>query len=156
MIERDGDIFNTDAAYIGHGVNTQGVMGAGIAKEFRSRFYRNYNVYRQACIKGTLTPGGFLVVPERRDDGSLALITNLASQEQPGPDASYKWLLSSLWGWAEQASAPNRLHLYGGRIAIPEIGCGIGGLEWAKVYRVLRVVEYAFPEIEFEVWHYAG
>lgn len=152
MIEKNGDLFDTKASYIGHGVNCCGVMGAGIAKTFRERFPNNYKNYQAACNNGRLTPGGFMVVPEKFD-GRIYLITNLASQEKPGADADYKWLFSSLWSWAEQASEPNRLRLYGGIIAIPEIGCGIGGLEWLNVKRIIQVVEDCWP-VEFEVWHY--
>lgn len=156
MIERTGDLFDSDAVYLGHGVNTCGVMGAGIAKTFREKFPHNYKNYRAACLSGRLSPGGFMVVPERNDSGSLVLVTNFASQEKPGADADYKWLFSSLWEWAEKASEPNRLRLYGGTIAVPEIGCGIGGLEWSNVKRIYKAIEDFFPNIVFEVWHYAN
>lgn len=155
MIEKHGDLFDTDAAYIGHGVNTQGMMGAGIAKTFRDQFHRNYAVYKRACIEDTLKPGGFLVVPEKDWDCHLRLIVNFATQEQPGPDATYEWVMASFLAFAKQASEPNRLRLYGNRIAIPEIGCGIGGLEWSVVELIIRAIEAVYP-IEFEVWHYVG
>lgn len=157
MIEQTGDLFDSAAAYLGHGVNCSGVMGAGIAKTFREKFPNNYRNYKAACESGRLQPGGFMVVPEKPEGSKrLNLVTNLASQNKPGMDASYQWLFSSLWSWAEQASQPNRLRLYGGIIAVPEIGCGIGGLEWPNVKRIMKVVEDCFPDIEFEVWHYAG
>ncbi len=156
MQEHKGNLFDSAAAYLGHGVNTCGVMGAGIAKTFREKYPHNYTNYKAACESGRLQPGGFMVVPERTDSGRLVLITNLASQEKPGADASYKWLFSSLWSWAEQASEPNRLRLYGGIMAIPEIGCGIGGLEWPKVKRILKTIEDCHEDIGFEVWHYEG
>lgn len=155
MIECHGDLFDSDTAYIGHGVNVCGVMGAGIAKTFREKYPHNYKNYKAACEAGRLVPGGFMVVPEKRHDNPLLLITNFATQEKPGADASYNWLFSALNSWAERASEPNRLRLYGGRIAIPEIGCGIGGLEWYKVSKIIETVEILHPEIEFEVWHYA-
>ena len=155
MIEKNGDLFESKASYLGHGVNCCGVMGAGIAKAFREAFPNNYRNYKAACESGRLTPGGFMVVPEKMNGGgSIRLVTNLASQEKPGADADYKWLFSSLWSWAEQASEPNRLRLYGGIIAIPEIGCGIGGLEWPVVKRIIQVVEDCHTDIEFEIWHY--
>lgn len=156
MIEKTGNLFDSDAPYLAHGVNTEGVMGAGIAKTFRGNFPRNYEVYRRQCIQGQLSPGGVLVFPEKDMGGNIRLIVNLASQQRPGPDAQYHWLLESLMSFAKQAMEANRYRLYGGRVAIPEIGCGIGGLEWPKVYRTLRVIEYAYTGIEFEVWHYAG
>lgn len=153
MIEKYGDLFDTDAYYIGHGVNTQGVMGAGIAKIFRDKFPHNYSVYKRACDFNTLRPGGHLVVPELEGD-QVRLVVNFASQEQPGPDAEYAWLFDSLYSFANNASELGRLRRYGGRVAIPEIGCGIGGLKWDKVKKIIEVVEMVYPLIEFEVWHY--
>lgn len=154
MIEKYGDIFDSDASYIGHGVNCCGVMGAGIAKQFRERFPHNYNNYRAVCQSGSLTPGNFMVVPEQRENGATVLVVNFASQEKPGADASYEWLFSSLYRFAVKASREITLNLYGHRVAIPEIGCGIGGLDFNLAAKVIQLVEELVPSIEFEVWHY--
>jgi hypothetical protein len=37
-------------------------------------------------------------------------------------------------------------------LAIPQIGCGIGGLEWSKVETLLKSVEILNPGFQFEVW----
>lgn len=153
MIDKYGDLFDTDAGYIGHGVNTQGLMGAGIAKTFRDKFPHNYAVYKRACIQDTLKPGESLSVFEEK---GARIVVNFASQEQPGPDASYEWVLNSFLDFAKKASSPYRLRVHGGRIAIPEIGCGIGGLEWPIVELIIEAIEAAYPDIEFEVWHYVG
>lgn len=156
MIENNGDLFTSGATYLGHGVNTCGVMGAGIAKQFKQLFPNNYTNYQAACNGGNLVPGGFMVCPELDSENRTRLITNFASQAKPGADADYRWLFSSLWSWAERASEPARLRLYGGIIAVPEIGCGIGGLEWDTAKRIYQVIEDCHPGIEFEVWHYEG
>lgn len=150
MIERNGDIFTTDATYIGHGVNCMGLMGAGIAKTVREKFPKTYAEYNQLCKDGHLKPGGYFAYPENDK-----VIVNLASQNKPGADASYGWLFSSLYGFAGLASQSERLERNGNLIALPEIGCGIGGLEWDTVVKVLEAIEAIYPEIEFEVWHYA-
>jgi O-acetyl-ADP-ribose deacetylase (regulator of RNase III) len=153
MISLTGDLFNTDAPYIGHGVNCQGVMGAGIAKTFREKFPNNYKVYKEWCDNGTLRPGGFLLVPEELD-GQTRLIVNIASQFMPGADATYENIALAFWKFSQDASRPDRLKRFGNRIAIPEIGCGIGGLEWSKVHAIIHATEIVFPEVEYETWHY--
>lgn len=156
MIHKTGNLFDSDAVYLGHGVNCKGMMGAGIAAEFRRRFPHNYECYKTYCSAYALVPGDYLAIP----DGSGAeetysnVIVNFASQNTPGPDATYDWLFSSLRRWAEDASRPDRLERNGNIIAIPEIGCGIGGLEWPLVEFIIECVENMYPEIEFEVWHY--
>jgi O-acetyl-ADP-ribose deacetylase (regulator of RNase III) len=153
MIERNGDLFTTTAKVIGHGVNCKGLMGAGIAKTFREKFPANYRYYNMVChaATGNLQPGGYVLYHE---DGKM--IFNFASQNDPGADASYHWLFSSLFlGAARLNDRKSDLADYGNVIAIPEIGCGIGGLEWYPTRRVIRAVEACVPGIEFEVWHYA-
>jgi O-acetyl-ADP-ribose deacetylase (regulator of RNase III) len=155
MIEKNGDLFTTDAGYIGHGVNCFGKMGSGIAVQFRNRFRRNYTEYVRACERKSLNPGdAFLRVDMDVVTARRFVVVNLASQFRPGPDATYLHLFQSLENWAKQARLPHRIESFGNVLAIPEIGCGIGGLEWDKAKTVIQAVEYIYPEIEFEVWHY--
>lgn len=157
MIEKNGNLFDTDANYIGHGVNTMGLMGAGIAKTFRELFPYNYGVYKRACVMDMLKPGEFLVVPDKMNgSGDRKLIVNFASQEQPGADATYQRLFNSLSTFAQEAALIHRVERFGNKVAIPEIGCGIGGLKWESVAAIIETVELITPEIEFEVWHYGG
>lgn len=153
MIEKYGDLFDSDAYYLGHGVNTCGLMGAGIAKTFRDKFPLNYVNYVDACKEDRLRPGGFLAHSENFN-GDPRVIVNFATQYRPGPRAQYDWLFDSIRAWADAASVPRRLTRFGGCIAIPEIGCGIGGLEWPIVQMHLEVIESMYSDIEFEVWHY--
>src|SRR6478735_7767242 len=127
MIERNGSIWETDAKIIGHGVNTQGLMGAGIAVQFKDKFPDNYHFYRDQCTAGHLKPGDFAGYLENEK-----IIMNFASQRNPGKDARYDWLFNSLFaGAAMWSNASEDLKgKYGTVIAIPEIGCGIGGLKW--------------------------
>ena len=64
MLEsRTGNILDDDAAALINTVNTVGVMGKGIALQFRQAFPENYEIYRRACAKGEVQPGRMLVVP---------------------------------------------------------------------------------------------
>jgi len=144
MIERNGDVFDTDCAYIGHGVNTEGVMGAGIAKTVRARFPNVYKEYLHYCREGLLVPGGTLCVSENG-----RFIVNMATQRLRGRDARYEHVFAAAYESAKY------IKMYGGgRMAIPEIGCGIGGLQWPKVKVILECIEQLVPGFEFEVWHY--
>lgn len=143
MIKRKGSLFDTDARAIGHGVNTQGVMGSGIAVEFKNRFPKNFTAYRNACVTGLFRPGEAFVFPE----GST-VVANIASQEKTGKSAKYSYLLT-----ATVDAALSLKDYYGiDTLAIPLIGCGIGGLEWPAVEYILRAVEIIVPNFEFEVW----
>lgn len=142
MIKRKGDLFTTELDVIGHGVNTVGVMGAGVAKIVRDKFPETYKLYVDDCNKGFLLPG--TAIPGNPENGKV--IFNIASQELPGKDASYSWLAQAV-EFAVQTCKSCDVH----SMAMPQIGCGIGGLEWEKVEKILLALEndYCF---EFEVW----
>ena len=152
MIKRKGNLFDTTATAIGHGVNCDGVMGAGIALEFRTRFKWNYETYRKACIGQQLVPGTALIVNDTdvtKDDYLEYTIANLATQGRPGKDARYDAVFSSALSAAGRLKEMNEPVL-----ALPMIGAGIGGLEWSKVETLLHAVEVLVPDFQFEVWKY--
>lgn len=152
MIERNGDVFTTEATYIGHGVNCKGIMGAGIAKTIREKFPLVYECYRLDCFNRPeyFRPGSFSVYAENGKN-----IVNLVTQDRPGPNANYIWVFDSLYRFSFNARKSGKIEKYGNVCAIPEIGCGIGGLEWPVVKKIIEAVESAVPEIEYEVWHWA-
>ena len=144
MIKRKGDLFSTDARAIGHGVNCQGVMGAGIAKVFKDKFPDNYVNYKRHCELSTLVPGDVYVFERWGRDPH---IFNIASQGAPGRHARYDWLFNGSLKAAQKA-----VRLDADVIAIPQIGCGIGGLEWDKVETLLLAIEVLVPDFQWEVW----
>lgn len=153
MIERKGDLFTTDAKILGHGVNVRGVMGAGIAKAFKEKYPLNYEGYKLACDTGRLYAGRAYLNAQEPD----VLIANFASQDDPGPFAQYDWLFTSLHhGLSIVDHHLNHIQSrYGNVIALPHIGCGIGGLKWGPVSHIIEAVEECFEHRwKFEVWDY--
>lgn len=142
MIIKHGDMFTTDAEAIGHGVNTHGIMGAGVAARVRAVHPRTFMLYQTACNEGTLQPGGCLVT---RDAGIF--VFNMATQQRPGPNAQLH-----LVKMATDVAIRQAQHLNIGRIAIPQIGCGIGGLQWPDVHEALADSEWG--GFQWEVWIY--
>lgn len=121
---RKGDLFAPENLIIGHGVNTVGVMGAGIAKTFHKLFPDNFLVYQDVCKNKLFKPGMVLVVEEKG-----RVIANIASQDYPGPCARTEWIREGLV----------KFHNLGyTNITLPWIGCGIGGLQRADVAKVLE------------------
>lgn len=141
LIEKQGDLFTTTAPAIAHGVNTHGVMGAGVAKLIRARYEHVYDGYRSACLHGHLLPGGLDV-----EDGGDVYIYNIASQDKPGPNARLDWLTTGVRAALTHADKHD-LDV----IAMPRIGCGIGGLDWDDVKPVLEAAAAEFF-CDIEVW----
>jgi O-acetyl-ADP-ribose deacetylase (regulator of RNase III) len=62
MIElTSGDIFEADAEAFVNTVNSVGVMGKGVALQFKQRFPENFEEYKRACSDGTVVPGRMMV-----------------------------------------------------------------------------------------------
>ena len=152
MIKRKGDVFSTDAFWIGHGCNVDGVMGAGVARTVRDNYPIVYEAYRKRCMSNDLVPGDAFSIYE---NGKI--IVNLMTQDRPGPNARYDWIFKSTLRAAAKIMSPNSHWQSMPKVmALPMIGAGIGGLDWDKVETLLRAVEILTPGFEFEVWKYEG
>jgi O-acetyl-ADP-ribose deacetylase (regulator of RNase III) len=142
LIHKTGDMFTTDARAIGHGVNIAGVMGHGIAVQFRNRFPEMHQAYKIACKRGLLEPGKTMIWPHTDD----LFVYNIASQDQPGRNARLDWLEEGVEAALQHADAKGIE-----KIALPRIGAGIGGLNWDEVAgALLRLAEE--HKCDIEVW----
>lgn len=138
-----GDIFTSTAPAVGHGVNTHGLMGAGIAAVIRRKYPSVYQEYHKHCKSPGLKPGTML--PLLGEDGRW--VFNIASQDRPGPHARLTWLESGVeeaFRFCEENEIP--------AFAIPRIGAGIGGLEWEDVRSTLVELSDLHPEVMLQVW----
>lgn len=149
LIEKQGDMFTTDAYVIGHGVNTQGAMGAGVAAVVREKFPTVYGYYREQYERGELRVGsahGYLTAWPGTNRG--VWVFNLATQGLPGPRARTSWIAESL-RWTLQRS----YEMGASKVALPRLGCGIGGLDWeTQVKPIFEVMAMAYPDQTIEVW----
>ena len=148
-----GNLFDGNERAFAHGCNCHGVMGAGFAKQVKSRFPTAYREYRRAHGNGQFYPGVAQPVACFEGDsedysnavGEMTLVYNLATQNFPGANAK-------LW-MVEQAFKNMKIHMGftgNSRVAIPKIASDIGGLEWSDVEDVIRQV-MCFPTNEFTV-----
>lgn len=131
-----GDLFTSTTGAIGHGVNCKGAMGAGIARLFRQKFPKMYEEYRRLCTNELIEPGDCF---SWWDEQKQSWVYNLASQKNLGADARLEWFEEAAF------NALSHADLHGiEEVAIPQIGCGIGGLEWEDVEPMLKTVEVSF------------
>lgn len=150
LTHHEGDIWTTTALAIGQGVNVRGVMGAGIAAQFSTKFPDMYQEYKRLCDTNTLVPGELHVwpVPRSSPDQAQRYVFNLASQINPGANASYRLILKSAQRALQNASAMGI-----DAVALPRIGSGIGGLDEAKVEGILEAVAQSY-KADIELWTY--
>lgn len=139
----EGDLFACGIPAIAHGCNCQGIMGAGIAAQFRQRWPGMYESYRRRCIKGEFIPGD--VMPWKHREG---VVFNLATQPDPGPSAR-PWMITAAVG----RMITEARHDHGIRvIAMPMIGCGLGGLEPGQLHAALAPYEDAPVSLIIVAW----
>lgn len=128
-----GNLLDACERVIAHGCNTRGVMGAGIAGQIAKRWplVRETNKDSLCLSQHGFRAGACQPVwlpPYMRQGTTPECVVNLATQIDPGPCARLHFVRLAFANMAEWCAIEG-VH----RVAIPQIGCGIGGLQWADV-----------------------
>lgn len=148
VVHLEGNIFTTTQPAIGHGVNTRGFMGSGIAKTVRELYPSVYLGYREMCRYPGLFGGEHLPLEAMEYEGDdERWILNIASQEAEGRNAKYTFLETALERAFEWVSAREFAGL-----ALPKIGAGIGGLEWNDALAIIENRASHYPDLTVEIW----
>lgn len=122
-----GDLLSADTEALVNTVNTVGVMGKGIALQFKENFPSNFHEYVKACKNKELEVGKLLVVRDRAIDRERIII-NFPTKKDWKHKSKIEYIDSGL-----QELARVIRHANIKSIAIPPLGCGNGGLDWDDV-----------------------
>ncbi|WP_233268919.1 type II toxin-antitoxin system antitoxin DNA ADP-ribosyl glycohydrolase DarG [Mucilaginibacter lacusdianchii] len=123
-----GDLLKANAQALVNTVNTVGVMGKGIALQFKEAFPHNNKVYVEACKRKELAPGKLLAVWDHNLLYGKKLIINFPTKVHWRHPSRYEYItqgLDALKELIQQESIQS--------IAIPPLGAGNGGLDWNEV-----------------------
>lgn len=132
LISRPDSIFDSPATAWVNAVNCVGVMGKGLALEFRVRFPEMFTSYRAACARGELAPGA-LHVFEAASGHHPRYIVNFPTKRH-WRDVSRLGDIRTGLNILRAEIAQRKIT----SIAIPALGCGLGGLSWAPVFRLIE------------------
>lgn len=141
-----GNIFDTKAQVIAHGVNCQGVFNAGLAKQIRLKYPAAFNAYRIKHVKENWLLGQIQVVQVEQ----ARYIANMATQIEYGTDKqqvnyyAVKTCLEKLFEFCSKKELTS--------VAIPKIGCGLGGGDWKEVHTILVDLSKEWETIDLQVW----
>ena len=127
-------------------VNTVGVMGKGIALQFKEEFPKNFAIYAKACRSGELLPGKLLITKELNRAGEEKTIVNFPTKLHWRNPSKYEYINEGL---AELVKAISEYNIRS--IAIPPLGCGNGGLDWNIVK---GMIEEALKDIDIDICIY--
>ena len=128
-----GNILESEADALVNTVNTQGVMGKGIALQFKNAFPYNYKVYKDVCKVGGLVPGKLLIVKDRNLLGGEKWIINFPTKTSWRKPSEYEYIEKGLDELVKQLPDLNV-----SSIALPPLGSGNGGLNWNNVKQIIN------------------
>ncbi len=133
MIEfKIGNLLESDAQALVNTVNTDGIMGKGIALQFKNQFPTNYKEYKKACKNGDLDIGKLFVYEEETLLNGKKTIINFPTKTTWRKPSEYSYIELGLKNLIEIIQLRNIES-----IAIPPLGAGNGGLDWHVIKQML-------------------
>jgi O-acetyl-ADP-ribose deacetylase (regulator of RNase III) len=151
MIEyKTGNILTEDAEAITNTVNCVGVMGRGIALQFRKAFPENFKAYAAACKREEVQPGRMFIY----DMGGLTnprYIVNFPTKRHWRGKSRMEDIESGLVALAGEIRERG-IH----SIAIPPLGSGLGGLEWTEVRQCIERALAGMDDVRIIVFEPKG
>ncbi len=139
--ERIGDLFEADVDALVNAVNCVGVMGKGLALAFKQRYPDNFETYRLACGAGQVQPGQLFTFR------SSCWIINFPTKRHWRDPSQLEDIRSGLVALIDEVDARGIQS-----IAIPALGCGLGGLAWSDVRPLIIAAVAVRPEVRFVVF----
>ncbi len=119
-----GNIFESNMHTLVNTVNCVGVMGKGIALEFKKRFPEMFEDYKTKCLKGFVKPG----LPYYYQDLFGTSIINFPTKDHWRSPSKLEYIINGL-----DFLLKNYRDWHINSIALPPLGCGSGGLDWDTV-----------------------
>ena len=123
----NGDLFNSQAQVLVNTVNCKGIMGKGLALQFKQRIPACFKLYKKACKNGTLKPGDVLYV-ELKNLFEGKDVVHFATKDHWRGKSKLEWVELGLKNLKKECKIRNTKS-----VAMPPVGCGLGGLQWDKV-----------------------
>lgn len=142
--ELNSSIFDSTCQTLVNTVNCVGVMGRGLALEFKRRFPEMYLCYHRQCSLGLLRPGKLLLYKE-----SNPWVLNFPTKNH--------WKYPSKIIYIEEGLSEfvnTYLKLGITSIAFPELGTSAGRLQWKDVSRIMYNYLEPLKNLQIEIYHF--
>lgn len=122
------NLFVSPAQTLVNTINTVGVMGKGIALEFKRRYPSMFERYRGFCNDGSLTIGKLYLYKSPNK-----WVLNFPTKKHWRGPSKIEWIETGLQHFAETYESRGITS-----IAFPQLGCGNGGLPWEQVRPLMQ------------------
>lgn len=121
-----GDLLKSDADALVNAVNCVGVMGKGIALQFREAFPANFKSYKAACQRSEVKPGAMFV--SETGISRPRYIINFPTKLHWKDPSRIEYIQTGLQALGQEIESRGIRS-----IALPALGAGLGGLDWQEV-----------------------
>lgn len=148
MIEfKAGDLFAEDVEALVNAVNCVGVMGRGVALQFKRTFPENFKAYAEHCKRREMRPGRVFVFETANHDNPRYII-NFPTKRHWRDKSRLEDIESGLKSLV-RAIEQRRIR----STALPALGCGLGGLDWAREVRPMLAASLSqLPDVRIVVF----
>ncbi len=142
--EQHGNLLDADVDALVNTVNMVGVMGKGIALQFKRAFPENHKAYKRACDAGDVELGRMFIW----DAGAIAtdgprFVINFPTKRHWRSHSTLSDIQSGLDDLVRQIK-----DLSIRTVAVPPLGCGHGGLRWGEVRPLIVAAFEQMPDVE--------
>ena len=145
-----GNVLEADAEALVNTVNCVGLMGKGIALQFKQAYPANFRAYEAACRAGEVAPGRMFIFDNGRLTNPRYVINFPTKRHWRG-----KSRLGDIHSGLEALVADvRRLGICS--IAVPPLGCGLGGLDWGKVRPMIEQAFSRLPDVRVLLFEPTG
>ncbi len=146
IVYMKGNIFEAPAQVITNAVNCVGVMGGGIALQFKERYPDMFRDYAARCVEKTVKPGE----PYLFENGSVQVL-NFPTKNDWRVDSKLEDIETGLKYLSENYG---EMGIYS--LALPALGCGLGGLDWNDVKPLVEKYLGDLPDLDVLVYEPLG
>jgi O-acetyl-ADP-ribose deacetylase (regulator of RNase III) len=151
MIELvQGDILKADAEALVNTVNCIGFMGKGFALQFKKAYPQNFDAYHKACNAGEVQPGRMFII-DLHSMLNPKYVVNFPTKRHWRAESRYEDIESGLEALVAEVQRRGIRS-----IAIPPLGCGLGGLDWNKVRPMIEQAFTSLPGVRVLLFEPAG
>lgn len=146
ITREEGNLLHADAQALVNTVNTVGVMGKGIALQFKKAFPAMFKAYERSCKDGGVQLGRMHVWETGALDGPQFVINFPTKGHWRAPSR----LADVVAGLADLVAVVQKYRITS--IAIPPLGCGNGGLDWADVEPHIVRAFVDLPDVAVKIY----
>lgn len=150
IILAKGNLLRSEADVLVNTVNCVGFMGKGIALQFRKAFPENFKAYETECRKGNIVPGKVFLFSTGNFIPPLYII-NFPTKKHWRENSKIEYITSGL---EDLVKVLKELDV--SSVAVPPLGCGLGGLKWSVVRPLIERAFSNLPDLDVYLFQPSG